>query len=132
MIDFDKLQHKVGEGGSQLSGGQRQRLSVARCMLTESKLIILDEATSALDPESEKTVQQGLNALCKDRTVIIIAHRLSTIRNADRIVVMDEGRIIEEGKFDELLAKAGLFARLHAIATSTNIEQTKMEEAGFA
>ncbi len=128
----DKLQHKVGEGGSQLSGGQRQRLSIARCMLTESRLIILDEATSALDPESEKVVQQGLAALCKDRTVVVIAHRLSTIRNADHIVVMDEGRVAEEGTYDELLAKVGLFHRLHAIATSTTIEKTKMEDAGFA
>ncbi|MEI6520317.1 MAG: ABC transporter ATP-binding protein [bacterium] len=131
--DFpEKLHHKVGEGGSQLSGGQRQRLSIARCMLTNSKLVILDEATSALDPESERTVQQGLAALCKDRTVVVIAHRLSTIRNADQIVVMDEGRVMEVGTFDELIAKGGLFNRLHSIATSTVIENNKLEEAGFA
>ena len=128
----DKLQHKVGEGGSQLSGGQRQRLSIARCMLTNSQCIILDEATSALDPESEQIVQQGLGVLCKNRTVVVIAHRLSTIRNADHIVVMDEGRVMEEGTYTTLLAKNGLFARLHSIATSTTIEKTKLEEAGFA
>jgi len=127
----DRLQHKVGEGGSQLSGGQRQRLSIARCMLTNRRIVILDEATSALDPESERTVQQGLTALCKDRTVIVIAHRLSTIRNADHIVVMDEGRVMEEGRFDALLAKGGLFARLYSIATSTSVEKIKLEEAGF-
>jgi ABC-type multidrug transport system fused ATPase/permease subunit len=77
-------------------------------------------------------VQQGLSALCKDRTVVVIAHRLSTIRNADHIVVMDEGRVIEEGNYDALLAKRGLFARLHSIATSTSIEASKLEEAGFA
>ena len=93
---------------------------------------MLFRSTSALDPESEKVVQQGLAALCKDRTVVVIAHRLSTIRNADHIVVMDEGRVAEEGTYDELLAKVGLFHRLHAIATSTTIEKTKMEDAGFA
>jgi ABC-type multidrug transport system fused ATPase/permease subunit len=128
----DKLQHKVGEGGNQLSGGQRQRLSIARCMLTDSHVVILDEATSALDPESERMVQQGLGVLCKNQTVVVIAHRLSTIRNVDHIVVMDDGRIIEEGNFDSLLAKNGLFARLYAIATSTSVEKSKIEEAGFA
>jgi ABC-type multidrug transport system fused ATPase/permease subunit len=128
----DKLQHKVGEGGGQLSGGQRQRLSIARCMLTRSRLVVLDEATSALDPESESWVQQGLSALCKHRTVVVIAHRLSTIRNADHMVVMDDGRVMEEGTYDALLAKEGVFARLHAIATSATIEGTKLEEAGFA
>jgi ABC-type multidrug transport system fused ATPase/permease subunit len=101
-------------------------------MLTDSKLVVLDEATSALDPESERTVQQGLAALCKDRTVVVIAHRLSTIRNADQIVVMNEGRVMEVGTFDELIAKGGLFSRLHSIATSTTIENNKLEDAGFA
>ena len=128
----DKLQHRVGEGGNQLSGGQRQRLAVARCLLTRSRIVILDEATSALDPESEQVVQRGLTALAKGRTVIIIAHRLSTIRSADQIVVMDQGRVVEQGKFAELLARGGQFAKLYAIATSTSTERLKVEEAGFA
>jgi len=128
----DKLHQRVGEGGGQLSGGQRQRLAIARCMLTRSRIVILDEATSALDAESEATVQQGFNALCKDRTVVVIAHRLSTIRNADNIVVLDNGRVVEQGTFDGLLSQNGLFARLHAIATSTSTLHMKTEEAGFA
>ena len=128
----DKLQHRVGEGGNQLSGGQRQRLAVARCLLTRSRIVILDEATSALDPESEQIVQRGLTALAKGRTVIIIAHRLSTIQSADQIVVMDQGRVVEQGKFAELLARGGQFAKLYAIATSTSTERLKVEEAGFA
>jgi subfamily B ATP-binding cassette protein MsbA len=128
----DRLRHRVGEGGSQLSGGQRQRLALARCMLTRSRIVILDEATSALDPESEAIVQRGLDALAQDRTVIVIAHRLSTIRHADRIVVMDQGRMMEQGTFDELLGRSGHFSRLYAIATSTSTQRIKFEEAGFA
>lgn len=127
----EKLRHRVGEGGSQLSGGQRQRLALARCLLTRSRVVILDEATSALDVESERLVQQGLDALCRDRTVVVIAHRLSTIRHADRIVVMDQGQAVEQGTFDELLALGGHFAHLHAIATSTSTQRIKIEEAGF-
>ncbi|MEI8140565.1 MAG: ABC transporter ATP-binding protein [bacterium] len=128
----DGLQHRVGEGGGQLSGGQRQRLALARCLLTRSRLVILDEATSALDAESERIVQQGVEALCRDRTVFVIAHRLSTIRHADRIVVMDQGQVVEQGTFDELLGRSGHFARLYAIATSTSTQRIKFEEAGFA
>lgn len=128
----NKLQQRVGEGGSQLSGGQRQRLALARCLLTASRLVILDEATSALDPASERIVQQGIDALCKERTLIVIAHRLATIRHADKIVVMDQGRVVEQGTFDELLGQGGHFARLYAIATSTSTKRLKLEEAGFA
>ncbi len=128
----DGLQHRVGEGGGQLSGGQRQRLALARCLLTRSRIVILDEATSALDPESERTVQQGVEALCRERTVVVIAHRLSTIRNADCIAVLDQGRVAEQGSFDELLARGGLFAQLHAIATSTGEHDRKLADAGFA
>lgn len=128
----DRLQHRVGEGGGQLSGGQRQRLALARCMLTRSRIVILDEATSALDPESEKIVQRGLDVLAQGRTVIVIAHRLSTIRHADQIVVMDQGRVVEQGNFDALLERGGHFAGLYAIATSTSTQRIKFAEAGFA
>jgi ABC-type multidrug transport system fused ATPase/permease subunit len=126
------LQYRAGEGGSRLSGGQRQRLALTRCLLTNSRLIILDEATSALDVETEANVQHGIDALRKDRTVIVIAHRLSTIRRADLIVVLDQGQVVEQGTFEELLEKGGHFARLHAIATSTSTQRLKLEEAGFA
>jgi len=127
----ERLKYRVGEGGSMLSGGQRQRLALARCLLTRSRLVILDEATSALDVESERIVQQGVDAICRERTVVVIAHRLSTIRHADNIVVMDQGQVVEQGTYDGLLASGGHFARLHAIATSTSSQRIKLEEAGF-
>jgi ABC-type multidrug transport system fused ATPase/permease subunit len=128
----DGLQHPVGEGGTQLSGGQRQRLALARCMLVPSRFVILDEATAALDAESEMLVQQAMKPLFANRTAIVIAHRLSTIRFVDRILVMDAGRIVEDGSYDELLARRGLFHRLHSIATSTSTHHIKIDEAGFA
>ncbi len=128
----DTVQHRVGEGGSQISGGQRQRLAIARCMLMNRRFVLLDEATSALDPESELDVQRGLRELFKGRTSFIIAHRLGTIRHADKILVMDDGRLAEEGTFDQLLAAGGLFARLHRIATSGTLREDRLEEAGFA
>jgi ABC-type multidrug transport system fused ATPase/permease subunit len=126
------LDHRVGEGGGQLSGGQRQRLAIARCLLTRSRIVLLDEATSALDAESEMLVQQGLRSLAHDRTMVVIAHRLSTIRNADLVVVLEQGRLAEQGTFDDLLARGGLFAHLHRIATSSSTHRLKIEEAGFA
>ena len=101
-------------------------------MLSQSRFVILDEATSALDVESEQYVRKGLEAICQNRTVIIVAHRLSTIRHADTIVVMEQGHVEEQGTFDELLTRGGLFARLHTIATSTSTQQLKLKEAGFA
>jgi ABC-type multidrug transport system fused ATPase/permease subunit len=102
----------VGDRGSKLSGGERQRLTIARAVLKNPPILILDEATSSLDTESEKWVQDAINNLMKDRTSIIIAHRLSTVRHADEIIVLDQGKIAERGKHEELLAKNGIYSKL--------------------
>ena len=105
----------IGHNGSQLSGGQRQRLAIARALYKDAPILILDEATSALDSESERAVQAALDTLMRGRTTLIIAHRLSTIEHADSIVVMDAGRVVEQGPHAALLATGGLYARLHAM-----------------
>ena len=102
----------LGEGGARLSGGQRQRIAIARALLRDAPLLLLDEATSALDAESERLVQDALDRLMADRTTIVIAHRLATVRAADRIVVMDQGRVVEEGTHATLMRRGGLYARL--------------------
>jgi ATP-binding cassette subfamily B protein len=102
----------LGESGTRLSGGQRQRVAIARAILRNAPILLLDEATSALDAESEQLVQAALDDLMKDRTTLVIAHRLATVRGADRIVVMDKGRIVAEGTHDSLMAAGGLYARL--------------------
>ncbi len=106
------LQTNIGDSGNKLSGGQKQRLSIARAVLKNPPIMILDEATSALDTESEKLVQQALENMMRNRTSVVIAHRLSTIQNADEIVVMQEGEIVEKGKHTELIAKNGMYKKL--------------------
>ena len=105
----------VGERGDTLSGGQRQRIGIARAVIRNSPIMILDEPTAALDTESERLVIEGLERLMKGRTVIMIAHRLSTIRDADKIIVLKDGVVVEEGRNDELIALGGVYAELHRI-----------------
>ncbi|MDR1257376.1 MAG: ATP-binding cassette domain-containing protein, partial [Spirochaetaceae bacterium] len=113
----------IGENGSTLSGGERQRLSIARALLKDAPILLLDEATASLDPENETEVQAALSELVKGRAVIVIAHRLRTVLGADKIAVMENGRLVEEGSGSELLAKDGLFARLYRI---------QLENAGWS
>jgi len=124
LLDFVEglpqgLDTQIGHNGSELSGGQRQRLAIARAIYKNAPLLLLDEATSALDTESERMVQAALEKLMAGRTSIVIAHRLSTIEAADRVVVLDEGRLVEEGTHAELIARGGLFSRLHALQFNT-------------
>lgn len=109
------FQTEIGENGTRLSGGQKQRLAIARAILKNAPILILDEATSALDNQSEKLVQEALDRLMENRTTVVIAHRLSTIQHADKIVVMEQGKIVEVGKHDELLAKGGVYSNLYNI-----------------
>ena len=115
----DGLDTFLGDGGARLSGGQRQRIAIARALLRDAPILLLDEATSALDAESERLVQEALERLMEDRTTLVIAHRLATVRAVDRIVVMDEGRIVEQGSHGELSAAGGLYARLASLQFST-------------
>ncbi|MEQ1540428.1 MAG: ATP-binding cassette domain-containing protein, partial [Sphingorhabdus sp.] len=105
----------LGESGARLSGGQRQRIAIARALLRDAPILLLDEATSALDAESERLVQDALERLMEGRTTVVIAHRLATVRKADRIIVMDQGRIVEQGDHDSLSKAGGLYARLASL-----------------
>jgi subfamily B ATP-binding cassette protein MsbA len=122
----DGLQTLIGENGARLSGGQRQRIAIARALLKDAPILILDEATSALDTQSERKVQQALDALRQGRTAFVIAHRLSTIESADRIVVLDRGSIVEIGNHAELLARGGLYANLYRMQADSN-NATKLQ-----
>jgi ATP-binding cassette subfamily B protein len=110
------LESQVGERGDKLSGGQKQRVSIARALIRNPRILILDEATSALDNVSEYHVQKAIDNLVQERTTFIVAHRLSTIRNADRIVVMEDGKMVEVGTYEELTAKNGKFAELERLS----------------
>jgi ABC-type multidrug transport system fused ATPase/permease subunit len=131
---ISRMQHgydsPVGERGDTLSGGQRQRIGIARAVIRNSPIMILDEPTAALDTESEQLVVEGLRRLMKGRTVIMIAHRLSTISDADKIVVLKDGVVAEEGTNDELIARGGVYAELHRIQYDTNA--TRPAVAGVA
>ena len=109
----------LGERGVRLSGGQRQRIAIARAMLKNSPLLLLDEATSALDAESERMVQAALESAMKDRTTLVIAHRLATVQQADRILVLDHGKLVEQGTHHELVQRGGVYARLAALQFTT-------------
>ena len=113
----DGLDTAVGEGGQKLSGGQRQRLSIARAVLKDAPILVLDEATSAVDNETEAALQRSLRRISQGRTTLVIAHRLSTVRHADRIVVLQQGRIVEQGTHDELTHTTGLYSRLWQVQT---------------
>ena len=108
----------IGENGSKLSGGERQRISIARALLKDAPVVLLDEATASQDVENESEVQEALSRLLVGKTVIVIAHRMRTVMGADKVVVLDQGRIVESGTPTELLAEGGLFARMVALQSS--------------
>jgi len=122
----------IGEQGVRLSGGERQRLAIARALLKDPPILILDEATSSLDSESEREVQQALDRLIVGRTTLVIAHRLSTVRNARRIVVMEDGRIVETGSHADLLNAGGLYRRLYEMQFAQEEEKEQLADTCIA
>ena len=108
----------VGEGGSSLSGGEKQRISIARCILKDSPIVILDEATASVDADNERAIQEAISELCKNKTLLVIAHRLKTIKDADQILVVSEGKIIERGNHDKLMEEGGIYARMVSVQAS--------------
>ncbi len=123
----EAFQTRIGEGGIRLSGGQRQRVAIARALMKNAPVLILDEATSSLDTESEREVQAALDSLMRDRTTLVIAHRLSTIYRADRILVLDDGQIVEEGKHQELLERGGIYRRLYDLQFQREQQEANVE-----
>ena len=125
-----QLDTPIGENGALLSGGQRQRLAIARAILRDAPILILDEATAALDTDSERLVQDALARLMPERTTLVIAHRLSTIEHADQVLVLDHGRLVDQGTHTDLLARDGLYAHLHRIQfRDSNIVPSAQGEA---
>jgi ATP-binding cassette subfamily B (MDR/TAP) protein 1 len=123
---------RIGERGGLLSGGQKQRVAIARSIISQPKILLLDEATSALDPHAEEVVQKALDSVSKGRTTVVIAHKLATIRHADNIVVMSNGRIVEQGRHEDLVAKQGTYAglvRAQDLAPSSDDASSDMEDS---
>jgi ATP-binding cassette subfamily B protein len=108
----DGLDTVVGEGGATLSGGEKQRISIARAILKDAPIVLLDEATASIDPDNERYIQQAISDLVAEKTLIVIAHKLTTIKNADQILVIDDGKITQRGVHDELIAKEGLYQKM--------------------
>jgi ABC-type multidrug transport system fused ATPase/permease subunit len=132
IIDFtDGYDTMVGERGVTLSGGQRQRVAIARALLMDPRILILDDSTSSVDTQTEKLIQEALDNLMEGRTTFVIAHRLATVRRADLILVMDNGRIVQRGKHEDLLAQGGLYKEIHDLQLSQNVRfEEEMEELG--